>query len=120
MTALDKLTKELTTLNILQAWLTKHAPNITEGNSFESGGEPYFCVSCSDYSRTKVLQEWAEAFGMNDWTAEPDGTKIKWTRTFDGVKLIIYGAKELPVPEPRPVAVTEWPLQLTEGTSVCH
>ena len=120
MKTIEKLTEQITVLTQLKEWLAKHAPNIKEGNAFDSSGKPYFCATCADYTRTAILREFAEAFGMDDWVAESDGAKIKWTRTLDGVEMIIYNAKELPVPEPRPVAVTEWPLQLTEGTTVCR
>ena len=56
-----------------------------------------------------------EAFGTIGWieTLKHDGS-ADWALDIDGVKIILYSAKQRMPLEPRPVASKEFPLQIQE------
>ena len=122
MNIIETVSNRISQEQKLLAFVTKHCPNLKKGSSFISGEtDLYVSVRCYDHSRIDVLSEWSETFGLDDWMAEQDSNsrdELKWTRTLDGVNLIIYNAKELPPTPPRPVVKSDWPLQLGDGVSL--
>jgi len=67
---------------------------------------------CYSNDREKILSAVGEAFGTSDWTAEEDNRRIDWHKEVDGVQIRIYAANTIPVPPPRPVNPSEFPLLL--------
>lgn len=64
-----------------------------------------------------VIEEAGRIFGRTGWTETPEAStpgNYKWTKTLDGVELIIYGAKRIETLE-RPVNPKEFPLQLEDA-----
>jgi len=57
-----------------------------------------------------------EAFGTSGWIETPkhDGS-ADWALDIDGVKIILYSAKQRMPLEPRPVASKQFPLQIQEA-----
>ena len=56
-----------------------------------------------------------EVFGKQGWTAEPDGLSYSWSKTVEGVLIIIDNALVYPPLETRPVLSTEFPIQLADA-----
>ena len=115
----EQLQKLQANLNIAIAF-NEAFPNLPVGWFNIDSGTLQFSTWCYQGSREEILNTYAEVFGKDGWTASEETRRTDWSKTILGVTVILYDAKQLPPVIPRPVALTEWPIQLTENSSLCH
>lgn len=74
---------------------------------------------CYDNDRESILCILGDALGRSDWDRKLQygNESYRWIKTIEGVKFNIFDAEKIPAPSERPVATTDFPIQLAE-TSV--
>lgn len=81
------------------------------------GHKPYMFVVTPD---KKLLA--GEIFGKDGWTAELERYSSPpsyfWSKEIDGVTIRMANMQEIPLPQTKPVAVRDWPIQITEAQQV--
>ena len=98
----------------------KAYPDLPNGYFNVTDDVVQFSSWCYNGDRESRLDSYAKVFGKDGWLATDSGSRIDWSKTILGVTVTIYDAKHMPPREPRPVALSEWPIQLTENSSLCH
>lgn len=73
-------------------------------------------VGFSTADRLAVLQLAGEVLGRNGWEKKPDWNKdfYDWSKTVDGVRVLMPRAEKIPDIVPQPVMPAEFPLQLQD------
>ena len=115
----EQLQQLQTNLNIAIAFNAAY-PNLPLGYFNVNSDVIQFSTWCYEGDREDKLTAYAEVFGKDDWTALEESRRTDWSKTILGVTITLYDAKHMPSRQPRPVALNEWPIQLTENSSLCH
>lgn len=75
------------------------------------------------YNQAEDASTLAELFGRDNWVAKRDRysmpTSYDWRKTVDGVEIVIMRMHVEPEPiDERPVMPKEWPIQITESSTL--